>query len=79
MKMKSYKITFSNKADRSLIKVPSYIRDKLFSWVFMVETIGLQSARNIRGFRDEALVRARKGQKSIRLKSDLYRYDWRYL
>ena len=67
IKMKSLKVEFSTKTVRNLDRIPPHIRDKLFSWVFMVETIGLSSARNIRGFRDEALVGNRKGQRSIRL------------
>jgi proteic killer suppression protein len=52
---------------KDLMRAPAQIARKLDSWIFMVETIGLEEARKIPSYHDEPLAGNRKGQRSIRL------------
>lgn len=63
----AYKVSWSEKVDKTLRKIPRYIRDKFHLWVFLVESQGLEEVRRRLGFHDEPLVGQRRGQRSIRL------------
>ncbi len=65
-------IELTKNAQKDLIKVPGYIKDKLLFWIDAVERLGIQQSRKIPGFHDEPLKGDRKGQRSIRL-SKAYR------
>ena len=54
-------------ARKQLLKVPRHVAAKLLEWMDTVEEEGLEGARTVRGYRDEALVGDRKGQRSVRL------------
>lgn len=56
-----YRVSWSKKVDKTLRKVPSYIRDKFHLWVFLVESQGLEEVRRRPGFHDEPLVGQRRG------------------
>ncbi len=60
-------VLIEKKAQKSLEIVPYYIRDNLFQWVERVEEFGIDEVRKIKGFHDEPLKWARKGERSIRL------------
>lgn len=64
---KPYKIEITRHAQKELIKVPVYIKEKLLVWVDAVERLGIDKIRAIPGFNDELLKGDRKGQRSIRL------------
>ena len=57
----------TKKAQKDLVKIPGYIKDKLLLWVDDVERIGVQEVRKVPGFHDEPLKGDREGQRSIRL------------
>ena len=61
------KIELTENAKDDLIKVPIFIREKLFIWIDTVKKTGMSQARKIRGFHDEPLKGKRKGQRSVRL------------
>lgn len=65
--MDVYCIELTRNAQKDLLKVPDFIKDKLLLWVDAVERLGLQQVRKISGFHDEPLKGDRKGQRSIRL------------
>ncbi len=46
---------------------PDYIASKFKYWVSLIETMGVESVREIKGFHDEPLKGKRSGQRSIRL------------
>ena len=71
-----YIVDLSRKAKDNLVKVPSYIKDKLLVWVDAVEREGIQEVRKVPGFHDEPLKGGRAGQRSIRL-SKAYRAIYR--
>lgn len=50
-----------------LEKIPPHITRKLEYWVDAVEKYGIDRIRKVRGYHDEPLKGARKGQRSIRL------------
>lgn len=60
-------VSLSKSAERSLLKAPFHIQLKFSSWVRLIELKGLKIARASRGFRDEALLGKRLGQRSVRL------------
>lgn len=62
-----YRVTINQKAVKQLTKIPSYIRDKLYTWVDLVTHEGMPEVRKISGFHDEPLHGNRAGQRSIRL------------
>ena len=62
-----YKVSWAKNVDKTLRKVPSYIRNKFHLWVFLVESQGLEEVRKRPGFHDEPLVGQRRDQRSIRL------------
>lgn len=55
------------RAKKQLLKVPIYVSSKLKAWVQLVESRGVERAREIPGYHDEGLKGARQGQRSIRL------------
>jgi toxin HigB-1 len=65
--VKLWLIELTKNAQKDLIKVPSFIRDKLLLWVDAVERLGINKVRKVPGFHDEPLKGNRKGQRSIRL------------
>jgi proteic killer suppression protein len=62
-----YTIELTTKAEKNLVKVPGFIKDKLHLWIDAVERLGIHQVRKIPGFHDEPLQGSRKGQRSIRL------------
>lgn len=62
-----HRVIISKWAKKQLLKVPSYIVDKLDTWVQTVEKEGLEVVRRISGYHDESLKGNRQGQRSIRL------------
>lgn len=65
--MPPVKVSISESAEKQLVKVPFFIRDKLYQWVERVEVFGINEIRKIKGFHDESLGGNRVGQRSIRL------------
>lgn len=65
-------VIISKKARKQLEKVPTFIVDKLDSWIHAVEINGLEVVRKIPGYHDEPLKGPREGERSIRL-SKAYR------
>jgi proteic killer suppression protein len=60
-------VVLSDGAAKDLRNVPSFIRDKLLTWVSAVELSGLEEVRKTPGYHDEPLKGCRRGQRSIRL------------
>lgn len=60
-------VTISRRAMKDLRTLPSYIVDKLETWIDAVEGDSLEEVRKISGYHDEPLKGDRKGQRSIRL------------
>ncbi|HHX8598182.1 TPA: type II toxin-antitoxin system mRNA interferase toxin, RelE/StbE family [Legionella pneumophila] len=60
-------VELTKDAQKDLIKVPNYIKEKLLIWVDAVERVGIREIRKISGFHDEPLKGDRLGQRSIRL------------
>ncbi|MFN2376139.1 MAG: hypothetical protein ABR538_06360 [Candidatus Binatia bacterium] len=54
-------------AEKQLRRVPRHVAAKLLEWIDTVEEEGLEEARTMRGYHDEALQGERRGQRSIRL------------
>lgn len=54
-------------AQKDLLKVPGFIKEKLLVWIDAVERLGMSQVRKIPGFHDEPLKGERRGQRSIRL------------
>lgn len=65
--IKPCQIELTKGAQKDLIKMPAYIKEKLLLWVDAVEKLGINKIRVIPGFHDEPLKGDRKGQRSIRL------------
>lgn len=61
------RIELTKKAQKDLLKVPIFIKEKLLLWVDAVERFGIHQIRKTPGFHDEPLKGDRKGQRSIRL------------
>ncbi len=60
-------VDITKPAQKDLIKVPDYIKEKLLIWVDAVERMGIREIRKTPGFHDEPLKGDRVGQRSIRL------------
>ncbi len=60
-------VKLTKTAQNGLASCPDYIASKFKYWVSLVETMGLVSVREIKGFHDEPLKGKRSGQRSIRL------------
>ena len=60
-------VVLSKQAQRGLEKAPEWVAAKFKAWVELVMTDGLEAARAVPGFHDEALGGKRAGQRSIRL------------
>lgn len=65
--MAIFKVRISRQAQKDLRKVPTYIIDKLDTWIDGVERQGLEKIRKLPGYHDEPLLGNRFGQRSIRL------------
>ncbi|KTC88309.1 type II toxin-antitoxin system mRNA interferase toxin, RelE/StbE family [Legionella drozanskii] len=65
--IKPCQIELAKGAEKDIIKVPSYIKEKLLLWVDSVERLGISKIRTIPGYHDEPLKGERTGQRSIRL------------
>ena len=63
----TYRVHWSKQVEKSLSKIPRYIRDKFHVWVFLIESQGLEEVRKRSGFHDEPLKGKRVKQFSIRL------------
>lgn len=53
--------------EKSLKRVPDFIRKKTIFWIFLVESKGLSEVMKSPGFHDEPLHGKRQGQRSVRL------------
>ena len=62
-----YEVTISDAAIKQLKKMPTYIKEKLYTWVEQVKILGLFKVRKIKSYHDEPLKGKRAGQYSIRL------------
>ena len=62
--------------EKQLAKVPDFIRMKVETWLFSVESKGIREVMKSSGFHDEPLKGEREGQRSIRL-SLAYRLIYR--
>ena len=60
-------VKLSKQVEKQLRKAPSFIVDKLLSWVMEVESQGLEEVRKIPGYHDEPLKGKLTGTRSIRL------------
>lgn len=60
-------VKLSKQVEKQLKKVPSFIVDKLLSWVLEVERQGLEEVRKVPGYHDEPLKGKLAGMRSIRL------------
>lgn len=58
-------VVISKKAEKQLRKIPSYILEKLLSWVNQIEEYGLMQTRCQSGYHDEPLKGDRMGQRSV--------------
>jgi toxin HigB-1 len=65
--MDVFDVVISNKALKSLRKVPKPILDKFQLWVEAIEIDGIREVRKLPGFHDEPLRGTRKRQRSVRL------------
>lgn len=65
--IKPCQIELTKGAERDIVKVPIYIKEKLLLWVDSVERQGISKIRKIPGYHDEPLKGERSGQRSIRL------------
>ena len=62
-----FNVKLTKNAQHALANCPDFIASKFKYWVSLVETMGLDSVRKIKGFHDEPLKGKRSGQRSIRL------------
>jgi proteic killer suppression protein len=62
-----FTIIFSKSAEKDLSKIPKHIRQSLQHWITTVKLLGLDETRKLKGFHDEPLKGARRGQRSVRL------------
>lgn len=60
--MYSSKVLIAQLAEKQLRKVPVHIQNKLLQWIERVEEYGIGEVRLIKGFHDEPLKGARKGE-----------------
>lgn len=67
MVTKQCKITWNQKIDQDLQKLPRKVREKFEVWTVLVRKDGLEEVRKRPGFHDEPLKGTRSGQRSIRL------------
>ena len=65
--MTQTKILIGENAEKHLIKVPYFIKDKLYQWVERVEEYGISEIRKVKSYHDEPLAGKKRGQRSIRL------------
>ncbi len=69
-------VRISREARKQLARLPKHILQNFMAWVEIIELSGLEGARKIPGYNDEALRGERKGQSSVRL-SRAYRAFYR--
>lgn len=62
-----FNVILSVKAKKQLVKLPTYIVIKLYSWIDAVNHSGIREIRKLSGYHDEPLHGNRVGQRSIRL------------
>ena len=53
--------------EKSLFKIPHYIRLKIHQWAASVEEIGIEEVRKLPGLHDEPLKGRLQGLRSVRL------------
>ncbi len=61
------KVTWSDRVEKQLGKIPIHIQEKFRAWMVSVEEDGIHIVRRRHGFHDEALKGLRLGQRSVRL------------
>ena len=62
-----HRVIWDKTVEKTLAKIPAFIRDKFIAWALVVERVGLREVRKLSGYHDEPLKGVRKGQRSIRL------------
>lgn len=62
-----FTVVLTRSAKRDLLRTPLHIIRKLQAWIDEIENAGLNEAKKIPGYHDEALKGNRLGQRSIRL------------
>ena len=71
-------IDYSRIFEKQLEKVPDFIKKKVMTWIFLVESSGLNEVMKSPGFHDEPLKGIRKGQRSVRMNRS-YRVIYRVI
>jgi proteic killer suppression protein len=61
------KVTYARLFEKQIEKVPLHIKERVRGWLFTLLEEGVDEARKLKTYRDEALRGNRKGQRSIRL------------
>jgi len=61
------KVSWKNRVDKKLVKLPSHIQLKFYAWVRSIELLGVIKTRLCPGFHDEPLKGIKQGQRSVRL------------
>ena len=56
-----------DKVQKRLRQIPEYIKFNLLAWAKSVESDGIRTVRELKGYHDEPLKGKRQGQHSIRL------------
>lgn len=67
MATSQYKVEFSKFTAKRIPKLPLPIQEALLTWKDAVENEGLIEVRKVKGYHDEPLKGARRGQRSVRL------------
>ncbi len=67
MSPKSYEVQFSKFAAKQIEKLPEVINEAVRYWKGTIEELGLPETRRFKGYHDEPLKGARRGQRSVRL------------
>lgn len=72
------KVTFTRLFERQIDRVPDYIRDKVYAWIWSIKEVGLRQTQISPGLHDEPLKGSRSGQRSVRL-NKAYRLIYRII
>jgi proteic killer suppression protein len=72
------RVIWKDRVEKQLERIPSYIRDKFYYWVDMVEKYSISEARKVKGFHDEPLKGCLSGRRSVRL-NRAYRLIYRFI
>ena len=72
------KVSLSKTFEKQLEKIPNYLKEKISSWIFLLNTVGLREVMKSKGLHDEPLYGTRTGQRSTRLYTS-YRLIYRII